>query len=342
MTYRIDAAGSVQLGEHGVPVPRTVSAKAQAFLATPPWAEPPDPDAERLPMWALRDYVDDQMRQLGESALQRYPVDVQAIEIAGVRCHLVKPHVIPDENKGLTLMNLHGGGFVMGSGSLVEAIPIAHRAGVAVVAVDYRLAPEHPYPAAVDDAAAVYQAMLDYHRPDQIGIYGSSAGGFLTGQTIMRLQKDRLPLPACCGIFTAGGDLSDLGDTARIFTLMGFWGDLVLPTDHEISEIRAYLGGMDARDPAVSPIHGDLSHFPPTLLMSGTRDAILSATASFHRALRRAGREAELFVFEAMPHAHWYMLDLPEAQEAIDAQCAFFLHRLRRGQPAREEAQGAA
>ncbi|ANI79692.1 MULTISPECIES: alpha/beta hydrolase [Sphingobium] len=329
MTYQIDADGSVQLGNAVVPVPRTVSAEAQTFLATPPWAEPPVPDAERLPMWALRPFVDEQMKLGGEAALQQYPVEVQEIEIAGVRCHLVKPHDIPEENKGLTLMNLHGGGFVMGSGSLIEAIPVAHQAKVAVVAVDYRLAPEHPYPAAVDDAVAVYRSMLDHHRPDQIGIYGSSAGGFLTGQTIMRLEREGLPLPACCGIFTAGGDLSDLGDTAKIFTLMGFWGDLILPTDHEISEIRAYLGGADPKTPEVSPIHGDLSRFPPTLLMSGTRDAVLSATASFHRALRRAGAEADLFVFEAMPHAHWYMTHLPEAQEAIEVMSDYFLRHLR-------------
>lgn len=328
MAYQIDEDGSVQLGKGRVPVPGGVSAEARAFLATPPWAEPPDPDAERLPMWALRGFVDEQMKMIGDAALQHYPVDVEEIEIAGVRCHMVRPREIPPENQGLTLMNLHGGGFVMGSGSLVEAIPIAHQAKIPVIAVDYRLAPEHPYPAAVDDAVAVYRTMLDYHRPDQIGIYGSSAGGFLTGQTIMRLEKEGLPLPACCGVFTAGGDLGDLGDTANIFTLMGFWGDLVLPVDHEISEIRAYLGGADPRDPAVSPIHGDLSRFPPTLLMSGTRDAVLSATASFHRALRRAGAEAELYVFEAMPHAHWYIFHLPEAQEAIGIMSNFFLRRL--------------
>ena len=332
MSYQIDSAGVVRLGANAVPVPRTVSAEAQAFLAAAPWAEPPDPIAERQPMWALRDFVDAQMKAGSEAALQQYPVEVEEMEIAGVRCHLVKPKEIPAGNRGLALMNLHGGGFVMGSGALIEAIPIAHQAGVAVVAVDYRLAPEHPYPAAVDDATAVYRQMLEYHRPDQLGIYGSSAGGFLTGQTIMRLQAEQVALPACCGIFTAGGDLSDLGDTARIFTLMGFWGDLVLPTDHEISEIRAYLGGADPLDPAISPIRGDLSHFPPTLLMSGTRDAVLSATASFHRALRRAGREAELLIYEAMPHAHWYMLHLPEAREAIAAQCEFFVRHLRAAQ----------
>jgi epsilon-lactone hydrolase len=329
MSYQIDERGGVAMGGRTVPVPRTVSSEAQAFLGTPPWGDAPPPAAgQPIPMWSLRGFVDQQMAALSAAARERYPVDIDEIEIAGVRCHHVRPHDMPPENAGKSLMNLHGGGFVMGSGSLVEAIPIAHAARVPVVAVDYRLAPEHPYPAAVDDATAVYRAMLDYHRADQIGIYGSSAGGFLTGQTLVRLQREGLPRPACAGIFTAGGDLTDLGDTAQIFTLMGFWGDPILPVTHELSEIRAYVGSADPADPAVSPIKGDLSAFPPTLLMTGTRDAVLSATASFHRALRRAGAEAELFVFEAMPHAHWYMLHLPEAQEAVDVMARFFLKHL--------------
>lgn len=329
MAYRIDADGSVHLGAHAVPVPGGVSAEARTFLATPPWEEAPAPSAEPVPMWALRPYVDAQMKLLSDAALQQFPVDVEEIDIAGVRCHLVKPKEMPPENAGITLMNLHGGGFVLGSGSLIEAIPIAHEARVPVIAVDYRLAPENPYPAAVDDALAVYRTMLEYHAPEQIGIYGSSAGGFITGQTIVRLEREGLPLPGCCGIFTAGGDLTDLGDTARIFTLMGFWGEPILPVDHEMSEIRAYVGTADPKDPGVSPIRGDLSHFPPTLLMSGTRDAVLSSTAAFHRALRRAGAEAELYVYEAMPHAHWYTLHLPEAHEAIGVMTEFFLRHLR-------------
>ena len=331
MPYDIDAQGQVILGERTVPVPKTVSAEAQAFLGTPPWGDtPPPPTDGPIPMWAMRDYVDGQMSLLADAARERYPVQIEEIEISGVRCHLVKPLDIPPENTGKVLMNLHGGGFVMGAGSLVEAIPVAHLAKVPVIAVDYRLAPEHPYPAAVDDAVAVYRQMLDYHAPEQIGIYGTSAGGFLTGQTIVRLQREGLPLPSCCGVFTAGADLTDLGDTARIFTLMGFWGDPILAVDHPVSEIRAYVGGADASDPGISPIKGDLAQFPPTLLMSGTRDAVLSATASFHRALRRAGVPADLYVFEAMPHAHWYMLHLPEAQEAVEIMARFFLEHLGR------------
>lgn len=327
MAYDIDTSGTVAIGPHKVPVPRTISAQAQAYLRRAPWGDAPLPEGP-MPMWHMRAHVDAQMVALGETIRGTYPVDITEIEIAGVRCHLVRPLDLPPENAVKVLINLHGGGFVLGSGSLGEAIPVAHLAKVPVIAVDYRLAPEHPFPAAVDDVVAVYRAVLEHHAPEHVGIYGTSAGGFITAQTIMRLHRDGIALPACCGVFTAGGDLDDLGDTAQIFTLSGFYGDRVLPTDHEMSEIRAYLKGADRSDPLVSPIRGDLAHFPPTLLVSGTRDAILSATALFHRALRRAGADAELFVFEAMPHAHWYLIDMPESQEAVDVMVRFFLKHL--------------
>ena len=328
MAHQIDKDGTVSLGAHKVPVPKTVSPQAQQFLATSPWGDTPLPEGP-IPMWVMRPFADAHMQAMTEPTRQVYPVNIEEVEIAGVRCHLVRPLETPPKNQGKALMNLHGGGFVMGSGSLVEAIPIAHLAQVSVVAIDYRLAPEHPYPAAVDDALAVYKAMLAYHKPEQLGIYGASAGGFLTGQTLVRLQREALPTPACAGIFTAGGDLSDLGDAAQIFSLTGFYGDLILPTTHDVSEIRAYIGGADPKDPGVSPIFSDLRKFPPTLMMSGTRDALLSSTALMHRALRRVGVDADLHVFEAMPHAHWYNVHLPEARDALQEMAAFFLKHLR-------------
>ncbi len=328
MAYKVNKDGSTDINGHNVPVPKTVSAEAQKFLATSPWGDMPLPEGP-IPMWTLRPFADAAMQAMTEPTREQYPVTIEEVEIAGVRCHLIRPLETPPENQGKALMNMHGGGFVMGSGSLVEAIPIAHLAKVSVVSVDYRLAPEHPYPAAVDDCLAVYAQMLEYHRPDQLGIYGASAGGFLTGQTLVRLQREGVPLPSCAGIFTAGGDLSDLGDTAHLFSLSGFYGDLILPTNHELSEIRSYIGGADPKDAGLSFINGDLAKFPPTLLMSGTRDALLSGAANLHRALRRAGVDADLHVFEAMPHAHWYNIQLPEAQEALQEQANFFLKHLK-------------
>jgi acetyl esterase/lipase len=109
---------------------------------------------------------------------------------------------------------------------------------------------------------------------------------------------------------------------------MGFWGNKILPYHHRSSEIGAFLAGHDPKDPAVSPMRGDLSFFPPSLMLSGTRDCLLSATSSFHRALRRAGAASELYVFDGMPHAHWYAFHMPEAQEAVDIMAKFFLKHL--------------
>lgn len=324
MAYKIDSDGAVDLGGNRVPVPATVSDAARAYLTSPPWGDAPAAEGP-VAMWESRAFADAALAQLNDAARALYPVEIEEIAIRGVRCHLVKPpEPLPEGRRRPVLINMHGGGFVMGSGSLVEAIPIAHLARIPVISIDYRLAPEHPFPAATDDIAAVYRHALEHHAPGDIGIYGSSAGGFLTGQAVMRFKREGLLLPGCLGIFTAGGDLGDLGDSARIFTLNGFWGEPVLPSDHPLSEIRAYVGSADVRDPLISPARGDLSGFPPTLLVTGTRDAVLSATASMHRALRRAGVEADLFVFEAMPHAHWYNIALPEAREALDIMVRHF------------------
>lgn len=327
MGYRIDEQGTVLLGSHAIVVPDTVSPEARAYLSQNLWGADAEAGAE-LPMWATREATAVAFEALNAMAQQMFPVTVSEIAIDGVRCHRIEPLEIPPHNRDRLLINLHGGGFVLGSGSLAEAIPIAHLARIPVIAVDYRLAPEHAYPAAVDDVMAVYRHSLTTHPANSIGLYGSSAGGFITAQAIARMLKEGLPVPACAGMFSAGGDLIDFGDTSQIFTLNGFFGHLILPLDHPNSEVRAYLGDADPHDPLISPILSDLSRFPPTLLLSGTRDAVLSATSNFHRALRRAGVEADLLVFDAMPHTHWYALHLPETREALDAMVAFFTARL--------------
>ncbi|MCB1688836.1 MAG: alpha/beta hydrolase [Halioglobus sp.] len=326
MAYDIDDNGTVDLGGNDVPVPGTISPEAQSYIAQDLWGT--DTSAAPMAMWETRQVTALAFDALNQQAQAMFPVTIEETKIDGVRCHRVSPLQVTAENRDKVLINFHGGGFVIGSGSLVEAIPIAHLTGIEVIAVDYRLAPEHPYPAAVDDAIAVYRDTLKTRSPADIAIYGSSAGGFITGQLLARAGKEGLPMPACAGVFSAGGDLIDFGDTSHIFTLNGFFGHLLFPLDHELSEVRAYLGGADPRDPLISPVLSDLSGFPPVLLMSGTRDAILSATSNFHRALRRAGVDADLMVFDAMPHTHWYALHLPETNEALGVMAEFFTRHL--------------
>ena len=321
-SYRIDN-GVIDLGKVTLPIPDTVSPEAQAFLCGNPWGDVPDTD-EHIPMWKTREATAAAFAMLDQFALSIWPCDIAETQVGGVRCHRVSRKDAPENLRSKVMINLHGGGFVIGSGALGEAIPIAGETGVEVIAVDYRLAPEHPYPAAVDDIVAVYRAALESHAPQDIALYGTSAGGFLTAMAIMRFKAEGLPLPACCGVFTAGGDVAHAGDTFNYLTLGGFYGLVGLPLSDPMSERAVFLGDADTSDPLVAPIRGDLSDFPPTLLQSGTRDAVLSSAAMFHRALRRAGREAELYVWEAMPHAHWYNYQLPEAREALEVQARFF------------------
>lgn len=328
MVYPIDENGVVSLGDVKIKAPTTVSPEAQAYLSSNPWGDAPMPD-EPIPMWYTREATDAAFLGLNAMAEQMYPVNVEEVSIAGVRCHRITPKTMPAENQGRVLLNMHGGGFVIGSGCLVEAIPVAHLAQVEVIAIDYRLAPECPYPAALDDILGVYSELLETHSPAKVGIYGNSAGGFLTGQALARIHREGLAMPACAGIISAGGNLYDFGDTRQIFTLSGFYGNHGFPLDHEQSEVQAYLGGADPKDPVLAPETSDLSVFPPTLFISGTRDSLLSATSNFHRAMLRAGREAELVVFDAMPHGHFYALHLPESRETYDVMVRFFLERLQ-------------
>lgn len=111
------------------------------------------------------------------------------------------------------LINLHGGGFTSDSGSLLESIPIASLTGMQVIAVEYRLAPEFPFPAAVDDSVAVYKELLKTHAPRKIAVYGTSAGASLTTETAVQLGKLGIPLPAASGFFSGYADFARSGDS---------------------------------------------------------------------------------------------------------------------------------
>lgn len=324
-SYKVEN-GVVDLGRIKLDVPDTISEEAKAYLRFDPNQQMPE-DAPPVPMWLMREPLAPMFEWLNQQALEAYPCTVEETAIDGVRCHRIAPGD-GVRHAGKLLINLHGGGFVMGSGSLVEAIPIAAETGCEVVAVDYRLAPEHPFPAAVDDIVAVYRDALKTHAAKDVILFGTSAGGFLTAMAIMRFKKEGLPLPAACGVFTAGGDVTQLGDTFNYLTLSGFYGHVGAKLDDPLCERGVFVGGADRNDPLLAPIKGDLSDFPPTLLVTGTRDAVLSSAAMFHRALRKAGRDADLHVFEAMPHGFWFSVALPESREAIDLMARFFERHL--------------
>jgi acetyl esterase/lipase len=249
-------------------------------------------------------------------------VNVEELNIAGVRTDTITPLSMPESNRKRVLINLHGGGFNSDSGSLIEGVPIANLAKIKVVSVYYRLAPENPFPAPVDDVVAVYRELLKTYKPRNIGIFGTSAGAILTAEVTVRLKQLGLPLPGALGIFSALADFSQVGDARQLFALNGFPGQLQ-PTDPNHLPDNEYVGKTNRKDPVLSPLYADLRGMPPSLLVTSTRDLLLSDTAILHRALLRAGNDSQLVVFEALPHAFWYHFQLPETREALELMAKF-------------------
>jgi epsilon-lactone hydrolase len=260
-------------------------------------------------------------------ALRHYPVEIRATTLAGVPVDEITPVQMPAENRDRVFINLHGGGFNADSGSRIEGDPIANLTRTEVVSVYYRLAPEHPFPAAVDDTVAVYQELLKTHPARNIALYGTSAGAILTAEVAVKLKQLKLPLPGALGVFSGGGDFSRVSDSRQLFALDGLPGNFQ-PTDPSHLPDDEYVGRTDRRDPVLSPLFADLHGLPPTLLVTSTRDLLLGDTATLHRALLRDGVEARLVVYEALPHAFWYHFELPETAEALQLMAHFLDHNV--------------
>lgn len=311
-----DADGTAHI-TRVVPMPTTITPEAQTWLESLTHSTPgPETLAER------RARTDEWRAKNSAEARKLYPVTVEEATTAGVRTDIITPLSMPEANRSRVLINLHGGGFNSDSGSLIEGVPIANLAKIKVISVYYRLAPENPFPAAVDDVVAVYRELLKTYKPHSIGIFGTSAGAILTAEVTVRFKQLRLPLPGALGIFSGLADFSRVGDARQLFTLNGFPGQMQ-PTDPNHLPDDQYVGKTDRKDPVLSPLFADLHRMPPSLLVTSTRDLLLSDTAIFHRALLHAGNDSQLIVFEALPHAFWYHFQLPETREALELMANF-------------------
>ena len=307
-----------------IPVPEDLSRQSRYWLSEPvPDAGPPESLADR------RSHTDAWAVTARDQWLQLYPAKLTEDKIAGVPVRIVVPADLPDASKDKVLLNLHGGGFNSDSGSYTESIPIAGMAKIKCVAVLYRLAPEHPFPAALEDSIAVYKELLKTYTPNHIVIYGTSAGAILTGEVAVKIKQLGLPMPAAFGIFSGMGDFARDGDSQAMYALRGLSGHLD-PPDNSGPHDPQYVGTTDPKDPVLSPVYADLKGMPPTLFITSGRDLLLSGTVNLHRAFLNAGNDARLIVYDALPHAFWYSTRLPEALEANHAMADFFAKELSR------------
>ena len=199
--------------------------------------------------------------------------------------------------------------------------------GFKVISVDYRMPPEAYFPAALDDGVTVYKNTLKTTPAKNIAVFGTSAGGALTLEMMLRAKALGLPMPAAIAPGTPMSDVTKVGDTFYTNELV----DNVLVSRDGFCDAGAkvYAAGHDMKDPLLSPVYGDLSGFPPTILTSGTRDLLLSNTVRVHRKLRQAGVEATLQVFEGQSHAHYLRDDsAPETKETFAEISGFFARHM--------------
>ena len=223
------------------------------------------------------------------------------------------------------LLYLHGGGYCIGSINTHRtlAADLSRAAGVRVLVIDYRIAPEHPFPAAVDDAVAAYRFLLDagYDRR-RLAIAGDSAGGGLTAATLLALREQDVPLPACAALLSPWLDLSQSGDSMRRCAEL----DPMVQRDGLQRMADAYLAGKPADTPLASPLFADLRHLPPLLIHVGSAETLLDDSTRFAARAKDAGVDVTLEVWDEMIHVwHIFAGMVPESDQAV-ARIAEFLN----------------
>ena len=244
-------------------------------------------------------------------------VELEEMVFEEVVARKATPEKIDGAFTNAIFVHLHGGAYTFSSGmaGMYEAILLANYLQIPVISVDYRMPPDHPFPAALDDAVLVYEKLLKEYPDHQFYLGGTSAGGGLTMATVLKLKEENIPLPSAIFAGTPWTDLSKTGDSYFIFEGI----DRILVQYKGVLEESAllYAEGKDLKDPFLSPIYGDLSNFPPTFLLTGTRDMFLSNTVRADRKLKDAGVETELVVLEGQSHADY--LVVPNAPESMAA-----------------------
>lgn len=315
----------LKLPERSLPVPTTVSPSMQEIIAKP-YAKIWDQKPDTIQGW--QKLIDTQKADASKAIpalLKQFKVDLQRQTIGEVPVFILTPQNLKPENKDRILLNMHGGCYVINGGEagLPEAIFMAGFGGYKVISVDYRMPPVAYFPAALDDGMTVWKQLLQENNPKKIGLFGTSAGGALVLQMMHKAKMTGLAAPAAIAAGTPMSDLTKHGDTFYTNEMI----DNILVSRDGFCDAAAkfYANGHDLADPLLSPVYGDMSGFPPTILTSGTRDLLLSNTVRVHRKLRQANIPAELHVYEGQSHAHYIQdANAPETKEAFEEIAKFF------------------
>jgi epsilon-lactone hydrolase len=324
--------GDIVLPKTRVPFSKFCSAQAKDVflrLVNQPYPIPTGPvDVAGVAVERWRaDFDEQHFKPLVQQWLRQYPAVIEERVIGGVMTDAIKPaQGIDRSTANQVLINLHGGGFIIGARYCghAESIPVAVAGGFEVISVDYRMGPEHVFPTASIDVATVYRELLRTYPPENIGVFGHSAGGWLTAQALAWFQQEQLPMPGAIAIICAGAGGMGEGDSAYTWPLSRVSGSGAPPV--------AYLRGADMEDPLVAPLYSPstLAKFPPTLIMTSTRAVDLSPGVHTEIQLKKAGVDTELHVWDGLGHGDFINNPhLPEAEDAIEFLVNFFHKHLQ-------------
>jgi acetyl esterase/lipase len=261
-----------------------------------------------------------------ERISERVPADVicEKVNAGGVTAEWI---AAPGAATDRVILYLHGGGYVLGSINTHRAMisRIARASNARALAIDYRLAPEHPFPAAVEDATAAYRWLLaNGYKPGRVVIAGDSAGGGLTLAALLAIRDAKLPMPAGAVPISPWTDLEGTGESIRTRAAK----DVMVTQDNLASSARQYYGTHDPKDPLVSPVHANFRGLPPMLIHVGDAEILLDDATRVAARAKAAGVQVDLEVWDEMPHVwHVFAKILPEGQQAIDKIGKFVIAR---------------
>ena len=322
-----------RIGPRTLPPPAGASDEMRASIAETPQPDPaamqiePQNEAEWLAVIAQ---LDEGKLDMAREISKQFSVSVEHATIEGVNVYHVTPSEIDPKLEDKLFVHTHGGAFVLNGGEVctLEAIVIAHLVKVRVLSIDYRMPPLHPAPTARTDVLSVYQHLLKTRPAGSVAMGGSSGGANLTMGLVQHLIELGIDVPGALFLGTPGADMSKTGDSYYINDSID--RNLVTYGGFVEACIRLYANGRDLKDPLVSPFYGDLHGFPPTLLITGTRDLLLSATARTHIKLRQSGVVADILVYDGTAHADYIgVIGSPESHHAFAELNAFLLRHLQ-------------
>lgn len=314
-------------------VPDTVSPEWQERLrhVSDPSCRPAWPMPDDVEGWRTLQQAQEAARMsAADAALARFQPTLEPTEIRGVPILDVKPRDWRDDGK--VLVYAHGGNYVFFSSrsSLNNTALVADATGLRVISVDYTLAPIGKWDQVTDEVAAVLQGLADKgYRPQNIAIYGDSAGGALAAAAVLKLRDRGLAMPAAVVTWSPWADIADHGDT---YATLRSADPTVVYENYNKQAAAAYADPGDQQHPYVSPVYADFSRgFPPTLIQGGTKEIFLSNFVRLYRALDMAGIAVTLDLYEGMPHVFQQALpDAPESRTALDKMKRFLNTHLGR------------